>query len=243
MQIRILAAAAVLALTAATGAGANLATNGSFETGYVQQTGFGASFPSGVGPTGWTSANSNAFNLYMDPTTATTTETVTRFGELGQKLSNAFTGASPDGGKFVVLDGDTGFNGALTQVINGLTIGAQYSVSFYWAATQLQNRTGDTTERLDVTFGGVTQSTPTVANPSQGFQGWFSQAFTFTATSTSDVLSFLSVGSPNGLPPVALLDGVNVSAVPEPATWGMLIAGFVMVGAAARRRRPMAVAA
>ncbi len=29
------------------------------------------------------------------------------------------------------------------------------------------------------------------------------------------------------------------SAVPEPATWAMLIAGFGMVGAAARRRRPV----
>jgi hypothetical protein len=33
------------------------------------------------------------------------------------------------------------------------------------------------------------------------------------------------------------------AAVPEPATWAMLIAGFGLVGAAARRRRPTAVSA
>ena len=31
--------------------------------------------------------------------------------------------------------------------------------------------------------------------------------------------------------------GINVNAVPEPATWAMMIAGFGFVGAAARRRR------
>jgi hypothetical protein len=35
--------------------------------------------------------------------------------------------------------------------------------------------------------------------------------------------------------------GVTVGGVPEPATWAMLIAGFGMVGAAARRRKGLAV--
>ncbi len=33
------------------------------------------------------------------------------------------------------------------------------------------------------------------------------------------------------------------SAVPEPATWAMMIAGFGVVGGAVRRRRPAALAA
>lgn len=36
---------------------------------------------------------------------------------------------------------------------------------------------------------------------------------------------------------------VDPGAVPEPATWAMMIAGFGLVGAAARRRRPVAVTA
>jgi hypothetical protein len=41
------------------------------------------------------------------------------------------------------------------------------------------------------------------------------QTFTFKADNTSDVLSFLAEGSPQGPPPFALLDGVTVT--PEPA--------------------------
>jgi len=33
------------------------------------------------------------------------------------------------------------------------------------------------------------------------------------------------------------IDNVSFNAVPEPATWAMLIAGFSMIGFSARRRR------
>ncbi len=39
------------------------------------------------------------------------------------------------------------------------------------------------------------------------------------------------------------LTSFTVSQVPEPATWGLLLAGFGMVGVAARRRKSMVVAA
>ena len=64
----------------------------------------------------------------------------------------------------------------------------------------------------------------------------------FTAKSTSQLLSFLSIGTPLGLPPAALLDGVSLTTVPEPATWAMMIMGFFGLGAVLRRRR-VAVAA
>ena len=40
---------------------------------------------------------------------------------------------------------------------------------------------------------------------------------TFTADAVNPVLTFLSVGTPDGLPPFALLDGVSLKAVPEPS--------------------------
>ncbi|MGH6911978.1 MAG: PEPxxWA-CTERM sorting domain-containing protein, partial [Phenylobacterium sp.] len=61
--------------------------------------------------------------------------------------------------------------------------------------------------------------------------------FNFTATSNSQLLTFLSVGTPSGLPPIALLDGVSLTMVPEPSTWAMMLLGFGGIGAMIRRRR------
>lgn len=236
-------AMAALAATGGAQAATNFVVNGDFENGYQFSTEFNQSFNTGFGPTGWTSNGTRSFNLYLDPATATSVETVTEYGELGQKLALSFPGASPTGGKFVALDGDSGFSGALTQLLTGLNPGSRYNVSFSWGGTQLQNRTGDTTEQLRVGFGDASQLTEILANPSQGFQGWKSVNFVFTATGASQLLSFLSLGTPDGLPPIAVLDGVSVTAVPEPATWALMLAGFGFVGFAARRRRNAMVTA
>jgi len=79
--------------------------------------------------------------------------------------------------------------------------------------------------------------------PSETFTGWKNGHFQFQATSTSQTLSFLSVGTPFGLPPIAVLDGVSLTAVPEPTTWAMMLLGFGGIGAMIRRRRQTLVAA
>lgn len=58
----------------------------------------------------------------------------------------------------------------------------------------------------------------------------------FVADATTATLSFLAQGSPQGVPPFSLLDGVSGSAVPESATWAMMIAGLGLVGGALRFR-------
>jgi hypothetical protein len=240
----IAAAAAVLSLGASAQA-ANLVTNGSFEQDSLGTSHeFGASIFYGQTVTGWTSAASNAFNLYMLPSQATgPTDIPTRFGEHGQFLWQLPAG-DPDGGNFVALDGDTQYNGALTQTIGGLVVGQTYDLTFDWATAQYADRQGVTTEKLVVDFGGQEVVTDTVVNPSEGSTPWRIEHFKFTATSVSQVLSFLSIGTPNGQPPVALLDGVSLTqAVPEPATWAMMIAGFGLVGGLARRRRAAVLAA
>ena len=241
----ILTAAALLIATAAT-AGPNLVTNGGFEQStYTQSQEFGVDF-GGQGVTGWAASLPGGFSVYWvaanDPTTQ---YALNRFNDQGNKLAFSYPGVSPDGGNFLGLDGDFvgdappvygPYNSPIVQTLDNLTVGGRYKINFYWAATQLQNRQGPTTNRLDVSFGGSSFSTDTVAVPSQGFVGWMTGSHVFTADAASQVLSFVAHGTPAGLPPFLLLDGVSVSAVPEPATWGLLLAGFGAIGVAARRR-------
>lgn len=249
-MIYLIAAAAATLTTPAFAA--EFVTNGGFEQ-TTSPAGAGASFEFGASysgranaVTGWTSSNASAFNILFNSATATSVGASTRFGGNEQYLwsgapvnaaTPAFT-ASPNGGNFVALDGDTSVAGPLSQLINGLTIGDTYTLKFNWAAGQLRTRDGDTTEKLQVSFGSNIFTTATISNPSHDFSGWQTVTTTFKATSTSQLLSFLSIGTPNGLPPVALLDGVSLtSAVPEPATWAMMMLGFGMIGVAARRKR------
>jgi hypothetical protein len=61
---------------------------------------------------------------------------------------------------------------------------------------------------------------------------------TVVATTASSFLLFAFYSPPS----FWLLDNVSLTAVPEPGTWAMLIAGFGMVGLASRRRRALAAA-
>ncbi|MGI4880983.1 MAG: PEPxxWA-CTERM sorting domain-containing protein [Janthinobacterium lividum] len=240
LKVLVVAGAALAAVQAS--ATTNLVTNGDFESGYSYSTEFNTWYNPDNGPTGWTSQTYSAFNLYFSAATATTVSAQTQYGSDGQMLATSFV-ASPTGGNFVALDGDPTNRGYLTQEISGLTVGKEYVVSFDWGASQLQNRTGATTEQLSVGFGNAVQTTALVNNPSQGFSGWMHETMTFHATSTSQLLSFLSLGTPVGLPPIAVLDGVSVAAVPEPAMWCLMLVGFGLVGTAVRRRRPGTVLA
>jgi hypothetical protein len=137
---------------------------------------------------------------------------------------------SPDGGSFVALDGDPNVNAAISTTVNNLTIGQNYTLSFYWAGAEFAASTNSaTTDWLTVALGGVSQNTNTINVADKGFSGWQLINMQFTANATTETLSFLANGTPTGEPPASLLDGVSLvaSPVPEPATWSVLFVGFV----------------
>lgn len=224
----VLLAAAVLAT--ATGAQAvELVTNGSFESVASTVT-KKTTFLNHV--TGWIGGGKLTFIDY--PGTADDGSYLSVYGP--------FPNHSLDGGKFVEADGAVLYSSAIEQNIQGLTVGQVYTLHFFQAAGQQSGFKGPTTELWKVGFGGDSQLSSQFSLPQGGVGPWQAQTMTFTAHATQQMLSFLAVGTPNGQPPISFLDGVSLqAAVPEPAAWMLLIAGFSMVGVAARRRQTASV--
>jgi hypothetical protein len=235
-------AAALSGWGGAAHAGANLVLNGDFTQDSLTPNGSGyTSFEIGSysynstnytgAATDWT-INASDYNFVF---TSGTASALSSYGPLTLYDGTAI-GNSPAGGNFLVSDGD--FNaGNISQTINGLTVGAKTTLTFYWAAAQQSGASGSTTQDWQVSLGGSTQDTATYNLAQGAFSGWMQATMTFIPTSTSEVLSFLAVGT--GAPPMLLLDGVTLAS-PEPASWAILVTGLLALGLIVRRRRARA---
>ncbi len=212
----------------------DLITNGSFERATVNGGQLGVT----TIVTGWTSTG---YNFLFPAGAADTTGVVGQYGSLsiwgpGNGAANGLSASSPDGGNFVAADGAYGV-APIEQTIHNLVVGDAYTLSFLWAGAQQSGYSGATTEQWQVSLGSETHSTAVVDNANHGFTGWVSEAMTFTATATTETVSFLAVGTPAGQPPFSLLDGVSMQgevSVPEPGSMALL---GTAIAALARWRR------
>ena len=254
--------ALVVSAAPASGAIINLVQNGGFETlsagstivspgGFICKTSGNNTCTSNLA--NWTSTchgitncgttNTPASILFADttgtafnngngltPTGALTSQFNSRVDVNGVRQASGTTG-----GNFLAIDGDTTYNASISQTIAGLTIGQKYILQFWQAAAQQKGTTGPQTEWWDVTFGGTKISSTVMNNPSGGFQDWNQQTMVFTASAVSQVLTFLSQGTPQGGPPVVLLDGVTLVA-PEPGTFALFGGGILALLAVKKKR-------
>ena len=226
----------------------NLVNNGSFETTLVGTPGGYICQAPVTGSTNVCTSNLNGWSSTCKASTCGTSGTVASIlyantggsafnGGIGLEGATATTNIakfnSPDpcggcgnGGKFLAIDGDTTYNASISQTISGLTVGQLYTLQFWQAAAQQRGLTGPQTEWWDVSFGTDTISSTVMSNASKGFVPWSQQKLTFTAHTTSQVLTFLAMGTPSGLPPVVLLDGVSL-VTPEPGSFLLLGGGLL----------------
>ncbi len=234
------AAVAVIFLAAPASAGPVI-INGGFETLSPSVTGsteFGARYAGQV-VTGWTTAG---YNYVFTPGTADTSGAANEYNQHlklwgpGAGSSNGLTASSPAGGNFLGADGPY-FPGPIQQTVTGLDVGSVATIGFYWAGAQQYGYDGPTTETWQVSLGNETHMTPVLQNANHGFTGWQQQRLSFIVTSATEVLSFLAIGTPAGVPPFALLDGVTISEVVEPASMTLLAMGFVLAGLVSRHCR------
>jgi hypothetical protein len=221
LTLTALGAALALGLISPATAATNLITNGGFE----DQIGF----------TGNGNENSN------NPTDWTTNAS---FQANGNNVVGGGLYAQPHSGNYSINFGAS--NNAPTTLSQTFAdvVGGLYTVSFY-AYNGLY--AGDPGSRpynfLTASVGD--QSATLADNVRGGFISpacsdcWVQGTFTFTGTG-SDTLSIAAISDFNywHLDDVSVtLSSSTTGAVPEPATWAMMVSGFGLMGAAMRRRR------
>lgn len=85
-------------------------------------------------------------------------------------------------------------------------------------------------------LGDETHTTLVLSNLNHGFTRWRKTTLSFIVTSFTEVLSFLALGAPSGVPPFSLLDGISINEVPEPASLALMGTGLGIAGLLSRRR-------
>jgi hypothetical protein len=231
----------------------NLATNGDFSENHGNgQLGFNttatdwsvADWPgsyfflwnAGSGTSGTTADTTGAPGVF----TTGPTNPVKLWGPGTSPASDNDLTVSPDGGAFIGSS-PAFHNGPISQTINGLTPDLKTTVSFEYAGAQQFGFTGSSGAGWQVSLGSETEDTTILSTSSKGFTGWQTASLTFTPTSSSEVLKFLSIGQKTDVQSFVLLDSVKVDPIPELSTWAMMALGFAglaYAGFRSNRRKP-----
>lgn len=234
--------AAIVAGVLAISGGAQAATvaleNGNFNAGWSQADGDFRPGHAGGNPTGWSASGGSATG-HWNPTVASFTDEAAH-GGVGWAHGNGISNATNPGMLGQKVAGHT--IQANTRYTLTMDVGRRADATGPWGFEigllgGLLNGTGEIFAELTDATAGVTIAPGTFGTVSLVFETGASDAF------LGKDLYILIGGTGFGAAfDNATLDAspLSVSAVPEPATWAMMIAGFGGVGAMIRRRRSVA---
>lgn len=190
-----------------------------------------------------TSVPDGDFNMPLSPG-AYTTYNNTTFGPWHVNGSVDLIGnywqAPPTGGGSVDLAGN--YPGSIFQIFTVPT--GNFKISFYMSGNPDGGdpiktlRAFVTNSAFDLTQYNFSFNTTGIT---RGDMGWTLEQFTFNnPTNGSIQLQFVSTN--DNTPYGAVIGGINISAVPEPATWAMLLLGFGGIGMMMRRKNALTLA-
>ena len=140
-------------------------------------------------------------------------------------------GTAIEGVMVVDLANTTNSSGGIEQTFDTTPL-QQYTLTFSAGNSTFSGRTGDGT--VNVQVGNLTTSVATATATGTPIE-WKPIALTFTALTSATTLSFSN--TQDSFTHFAFIDAVGVSAVPEPQTVALMLAGLAVVGTVARRRR------
>jgi hypothetical protein len=209
-----------LTVGVAASASAQAVSNGSFETftGTFGSDGGAQLIASSTTLTGWTIVGGEIAVL---------------------RAPNAYNLSASEGTNFLDLAGysNSGFPKGLSQNLTGLVIGQAYTLSLDLGIRNgaCVNGGNNCTGPVQVTAGVGSTSQTFTHNSSTAGDVWNTYSLDFVANASSAPLTIQGIGLPAGNQYIGL-DNVSISPVPEPATFGLMLAGFISVCVMARPR-------
>jgi hypothetical protein len=203
---KIIALAALVAVSATASAATNLFTNGSFEDNVLA---------------------SGTWNTFQSVDGWLVTTASGAKSPHGLEIRNNVAGTAQDGNNFIELDGYE--NDRITTAF-ATTIGQEYQITFWYA-----DRDGVAADSEGFTARVISGSlSPAYTKGAVGAPGWVEETIDFTAGSDLSIFTIKADGKSDSLG--TSFDNFQAIAVPEPATLGMFAAGLAMLGLSARRR-------